>query len=811
MKDIASDKPAFTGMYGAEEWGTHLSKATSLDQSKELFVSLSQFFITEGVKVWIKCNLLKKMAGGFRVPSNPLHISIETNYLQSVHDWIQQCPECMKVEDSEMPVHLNNTTESAWSELVECFGKAAANLWLNEDLTCDEAQVSFLLALKYFLKRKTRSASNLSEVNDLISTDFEGILAWAGGGGKQRVKKQNLGMAFLTLQQWESCIRCLDDNSTEVGRDTLKYLGVAFMANRDYDGAIRSFKRFVEKDTYSFWLRPGLFEAYEAKGDYDAAIEFFSHCADERSSVGLAYAYIGKENYDAAIEMLDSLKGGRFEDETVVGLYTAYMLKRDYVGGIVGLSGRRYFPFNLCLARLCMANRNYEGAINCCNNDNKWLNYEYLLAKMACGEHDHLICKFENDVECRDGYWEASELSIIVEMLKTKGNFERALSVLEKAVDKSKSNRQNLLWCILEIYKAKREHDKAIEMFESFVTKYSICELDDIGRSLYSVLDACETKSDYDAPIRVVDKCLPIEKGIKSYSNITLLSLLKLFIARKDYERPVKILEAAVEFDPFNPRMWHTLGELYIAKADYDAAISVYQSAVRQISIDYSFYKQLGDLHLLKSHYGAAINAYNLAIENARSDSILWAYLSTTISELETPIKIDKFLTRNFVWISLAKAHNAISDEEGARTIYDSAIKTYQATLEKTSKNRLLWRYREPDLEQWLLDVFYLKSTLPEAVVWFALGKAYKCKGEIKNALDAFRNALNCDVTNVWLQGIIHDLSTNLRSSRSGTFDFDYPLQVKEESEHLKSRAEWMIEGLPIGSLRKVENTIVHP
>jgi len=172
-----------------------------------------------------------------------------------------------------------------------------------------------------------------------------------------------------------------------------------------------------------------------------------------------------------------------------------------------------------------------------------------------------------------------------------------------------------------------------------------------------------------------------------------------------------------------------------------------------------------------------AIEEYNTTIQLSWRPAILYAYLRIdlvlpTEFRPSTAITIDGSLVpRYFLWYSLGEAYKAISDIDNANKVYNAVIAAYQMALENATRNDLFWQFNEPDLEWGLFDVFYRKSSLPESVLWTAMGTAYQCKGEMVEAAQAYRMALEQDQSNHWLRNMVRELEESSGVSIDGSHD----------------------------------------
>ena len=167
------------------------------------------------------------------------------------------------------------------SILQEALGKAAASIWLHERL--DECSIllgCFLLGLKYYWKRANRSQSNLQELKELIDTKFIDISVWVADAVDRvlPIVKRNIGLAFFAVYRWDECIRCFnsDDCKSDEHFEFQEYLGLAFMAKRDYDKAIAVFEKNIQDGPHL------LLKACRAKEDYDIAVKGFQEYLDRQ-------------------------------------------------------------------------------------------------------------------------------------------------------------------------------------------------------------------------------------------------------------------------------------------------------------------------------------------------------------------------------------------------------------------------------------------------------------------------------------------------------------------------------------------------
>jgi tetratricopeptide (TPR) repeat protein len=246
-----------------------------------------------------------------------------------------------------------------------------------------------------------------------------------------------------------------------------------------------------------------------------------------------------------------------------------------------------------------------------------------------------------------------------------------------------------------------------------------------------------------------------------------------------DYDRAISIFDRAINSNPLCPSLWRSLAAAYKANGNYKAAAETLQRGVHVISLDYSFHLLLGNIHSLNAEFQDSVLACNAAIRSTSSHSILFAYIDNNYNYGDTDpisISIDESLQSHFLWYSLENARSAVSDNDGAAKGYEAAVNGYHIALRKNTRNKLLWRYSEPNVKSANFDVFARRESLPHRILWCVLGKAYECKGDFRQALRAYQMALHLEQDNAWLQ----DVMVKLGKEVPGHLE---PVESEEDTE----------------------------
>jgi tetratricopeptide (TPR) repeat protein len=149
--------------------------------------------------------------------------------------------------------------------------------------------------------------------------------------------------------------------------------------------------------------------------------------------------------------------------------------------------------------------------------------------------------------------------------------------------------------------------------------------------------------------------------------------------------------------------------------------------------MDYRFCKQLGDAYLAKLDYEGAVDSYSRAIKIAPGSFVSACLLGSFQ-------KRDGSFARSFLWSSLGEAYKGSGDHDAANEMYNSVIFQYLSAMEDGT-NTLMWRPQESNPYWGDFDI-YSHQCLPDSQIWSALGEVYQAKGNRREAIGAFRKAL---------------------------------------------------------------------
>jgi tetratricopeptide (TPR) repeat protein len=209
------------------------------------------------------------------------------------------------------------------------------------------------------------------------------------------------------------------------------------------------------------------------------------------------------------------------------------------------------------------------------------------------------------------------------------------------------------------------------------------------------------------------------------------------------------LFDAIVNLYPLEAWTWHLLAEAWNLTGNCEKAIDVYRLGLDYIPNDYTFHKRLCDLYVGVADYRNAIKFYELAMEVA-PQSFLWEYVYIRPIERNMGVRLtldDKFY-EGFLWYSVGAAYRAMGDSCRACNIYDTVICQYQSALQKEFNTLFIESTGFNPFT--LAKLRFVRRRIPEAVLWCALGEAFRGKGDIEGSRLAIQKAKEGCPENVW-------------------------------------------------------------
>ena len=613
--------------------------------------------------------------------------------------------------------------------------------------------------------------------------------------------------AYIANRDFAKAIELLHTTIAAHPKDAhlLCYLSNAYLGNGEYDLAIKTLGTAVvesEPDNSSFYIYAtyGLWEACNRVGDYDTAIRIFTLATSKNPrSWSLWYllgqAHVAKDDTDGLCEMFKmAIEKYPKEDVVLHCLHGALNLDSYKLGQIHDICMDKYPDRFVQLVVFHVRNKDFDGALkvleHALDRNIGIPNFHWSTSLLSVcrekGEYDSGIKMVETALQAHSTNNEL--LSFLGDAYMAKKDFKSAIKTLERAIKSDSSNQHiarrlfkayklnqdyngatklaksnvdeknsfhSQLWQskLVEVHQKTGDNDAAVSLFESVVEKSGSWKFG--GWS--PLLKAYAAKVGYKAAIRRIETAINESQIVLSSS--LAYDILDLYKSNGDSTGAIAWFSALVGSHPTDGWSWNVLADAYTADRQYNEAIHVYREAIKRISFDYSFHLRLGDLYLVKLDYTHAIEAYAEAITAAASPTLYCAYIDMRPNQSSewAEIPIDRNLRKVFLWHSLGETYKCMGDYTAASTVYEIATTGYRTAIEKQN-GLLLLCYLEQVERSGSFDVFE-KSTLEEPVLWSALGEVYRAKGELADALTAFRNALKMRPDNPWLQGVVQEIS----------------------------------------------------
>ena len=734
--------------YAAMFWVNHLSKATSTQQSKELLVAVYQLFSSEGLRIWVKQLCSSGLQEGLR-------ISVESAPLRDISQWLREICNSAKTSTEVRERSIEIEAVIAWrcavlgniSILQEAVGRAAASIWLHERLDeCSTLLGCFLLGLKYYWKRVNRSQSNLQELQELIASKFIEISVWVADGGRVLpIVERNIGLAFFAVYRWDECIRCFnsDGYKSDEHFEFQKYLGLAFMAKRDYDKAIAVFEKNIEDG----WL----LTACQAKQEYDIAVKIFQEYLNRHPSSWehwnwLYDVYRAKGDYDTMITLSESaLANNQFEQNRhslLYYLYTASKQKGEYVTALATFqSAIRKHPKDWVtwswLGDVYYAIGDYEEAIKILQSGLLEAPHSFLygdLARVHIAQHNYdgaieaLKTASETQAEV-----DARLVRDSVEAYEKKGDHDGLIQWFQTIIDKYPA----VLWLRMNVFEAHmkaKDYDEAIDLFKTAI-ECSAFSKQDIQRLCGKLVTAYKERGDHAKAIKIFETKLDLEWASSAWP---LGEIFELYEAREDYDAAIKAFETIVN-SPNQKGVWGwpTLLKFYVAKGDFDGAMTRFETAVDegQIELSRELAYDILDIYTANGSYDRAVNKFEDVVHSLPLDAWAWHVLGEACKakgDYDKAVKVCQSALQHMS--SDYSFYKSLCDLYLATSDYQRVVDCYEHARE-LAPEAFLWAYLSFLGHPRRISV---DTTIRQKFLWYSVGEAYKRVGDNAKAYDVY-------------------------------------------------------------------------
>ena len=781
--------------YSFKHWTKHLLKSNSTWHQLIQLGKLHAFFhSTAAITRWIKDEL--------RNPYHPFKDKTENNVLNELNEWlirVNSDPRLSEAEGSRESV-LEEIPHAAlvWraqflskqTSLQVDVGKAATTAWLyNKIDTMYSFRHLFSLSVDgYWSQLKAENSTPGSVMDKLVASNFSCIAEWAGHEEKG-FDDLNLCRAAYVLQRWQTCIvSCHNALSRNVENPKIwATLGNAYSHLGDHEPAIQAYTKALQiaPKCLKLWNRLG--SALMSKGDFSTAIEAFEYglsISRETSYClpSLQRLYNAASNYERPILVYQNVIA-KFTSEKPYDYYRRDMVldMHNYLGRIYLALGRPEMAIELltreieknggnqmllrCLGgvylsmkRFSEANQVYESALRRAGGTRgkenalksiacmHWVkgDYEKMLEAFERAEEEHatdfpwsasyqlhpskaykliddregVVRSCMSTVERLEEVWLEDDIDIVMwdDLLPfyiELSGFDRAIKACEAKIQRTPSPR-GVWYSLGATFRAKGCFEEAIKAFEIAV-KF---ELPDIWQ--YDVEGMCLLHADtYKSIGRHKEAAMVYEPAIQLYIDYLKSDILerehdcrlaRLCCAQGNHQQALRVLEERTEVLPTDEEAWMQMSEVLRVKGEFDQMIELCQRGIVKNPSSVGLWQCLAFGHHAKGEYGQAIQALHSAIDvSLSSDRVFWDETDVLRS------------SERVFWDEIGDILRAQGDGK-ADAAYNQTIRICETKL------------KIPPEE--------LYNTGEGARLWYMIGHAYEGKNELRNAITAFRKAI---------------------------------------------------------------------
>jgi tetratricopeptide (TPR) repeat protein len=481
--------------------------------------------------------------------------------------------------------------------------------------------------------------------------------------------KDNAGLSFLDLM---NILNILNDYYEKTGDSSVEehitnmFNGLASIEDikRNLpENFLKSITKLLNKESHRDTEKAALTchnlaSIYEAKGEYDKAIEFYNkalkinevklgldHPDTAATYNNLAGVYRAKGDYDRAIEF--SKKALKIYDEKLGLDHPDAATTYNNLAGVYKAKGEyeRAIEFYEKVLKIQEEKLGLDNPDTVTTYNNLALVYE------AKGEYDKAIGFYEKAIQIQElklglGHPSTATTSHNLALVySAKGEYEIAIKLHKKALKIKEAKLglghpdiANSYNNIATVYYAKEEYDKAIEFYEKALKiRESKLGLDhpntantynNLGLVYYTKGELEKATKFYEKALKIHESKLGLEHPMTatSYNNLAGVYYAKgaLEKATEFYEKSLKICESKLGLEHPNTTItYNNLAGIYHAKGDSERAIEFYEKALKiresKLGLDHpdtaDNCNNLALVYHAKGEYGKAIDFYEKSLK----------------------------------------------------------------------------------------------------------------------------------------------------------------------------------------------------
>ena len=513
----------------------------------------------------------------------------DEHWKSSQLEYVIQRPE---FEESGKWYHAMETLEKD-DKFGEYIGKVATCLWATgETANHDDLRTIFRLALKYYWKRNDRAKSTFEELRELLETQFEALMEWAGIYSQRPSMPSDLslGAAYFAIRKWDQAVACYKCaiQASDSNIELWQLVSSAYRMKGKLDGASEFFERMVEKFKTDISARYLLAGAYEEMGNFDKAITVYEAIIEMKQEVrawlGLAGVYHRRGDYEGevkAYKLAFDKAPTEMQSSLSLRMGKALVLSKDFDEAIV--------TYKMLLQK---------------EPDQSTVRHALASVYQLKGLDNEAITVYETWLEENPKNGEA--WTGLIDLYKTQKDFERAIKAFQDWHRIDPANELPIHG-LGQLYHSMGHFNKAVECYESVQEpKWTVNAWKYFGRSYVALKEYNKAIKLYRSVLQKmpdqlllwldlveVYKLMGDEEGASAELGKVTVSLQKrlgknptrtevlddlglIYYAKGAYDKAIKMYQAALEAEPSSIR-WLRIGHCYRAKGELSQAIKVYE------------------------------------------------------------------------------------------------------------------------------------------------------------------------------------------------------------------------------------------
>ena len=396
------------------------------------------------------------------------------------------------------------------------------------------------------------------------------------------VALRNLTYTYIQTHQYNEALEIADRLNEP---EKIKWRGIVYQKEKDYNTAIENFKLYLKKDPGNTSVRRSLIISYFMDYDYDNALKICNKALKLEPN-NAEFWYLQGVIYARKLDY----------DQSISALKRAIELEPDNLFYWVDLGN--VYESNEMIEE---AIKIYKQLIEKESTTGEfWYSLGVVYKKI--GDNDESSSALQKAIELLKNELGTEQLDFdkwntLGVAYRENGEFENSIDTHKRAIQINPNDGSSYRYLALTYDKMELK-DKAIEYYESAI------KLDSKNPDNYH--DIIKVYEESDDLRNLLLYRIELSKLIPNDIN-NLVELSRLYNLNGDIKESISYLEKAKDTAPQNDLIWHQLGYILAANSIYDDAIKAFNKAIELNKKSYDSFSNLAYIYIMKEDFQKTI------------------------------------------------------------------------------------------------------------------------------------------------------------------------------------------------------------